>query len=581
MQQQPHHPPKHGGIPAYDFQPGPSPGDIAHAEVRAAASVSTPSLSPVQPLQQLTAFGSPAWSSENSPPAAPLVDPTLMNPPPTPSSSLLFSNSISSHSPPSPTIPFGGVAPLALGSLPPITSPLLSPSTTLASFPALLIGASYSRAEVVQEFNTLRMKIRELEQRVQHETYQRAAMQKSIDSWSKQVGQGFSDMQRDYECKIQELRELIEATRADERSSVGDSGDEEERKDVEGAGDEPVAAMAGSSVELASTHKIKDMVKKIFYLFLGTRALKKMSDFPEMKEGQTEDSLPLVKGSDEIREIRFDWNATGRSRHNVNKLSAMVTHSRKVGPTLVAGVGEILPKITDSDLLNRFVATYSTLRRNWKGPTVKKADEPAGLDAPLDNTKHANRASGKLKVRNRKRANAHTLEDAKWVQDTKYDAAFEVNHMSDDDDCYDENGQLVKSQYSSREPTYRSELCRKVYNTVDGVPDPAPSNQYLARVKGKPKEQPIRRAAEFAKRGRTWMYDSAWLKTNPEYSGELYVLHNGTAWGDPTDPVQQEGQKKDVKAEKKEKKKRKSDAEPGTGGKPAKKGKGAAATPQT
>ncbi|EEB98388.1 hypothetical protein MPER_02112, partial [Moniliophthora perniciosa FA553] len=164
-------------------------------------------------------------------------------------------------------------------------------------------------------------------------------------------------------------------------------------------------------------------------------------------------------------------------------------------------------------------------------------------------------AAGKLKVRERKRG-SNMPEELRWVKDAKYDHAFEVNHMSDDDDVYDDQNNVVKNKYLARAPMHRSEKLQELFDVIDQLPDPAPSGQYWIRVKGEPKEQPIRRAAAFGKRGRRWMYKPEWLDANKEYACEAYVLDNGLLWGDPTDPVEQEDMKKEVKAAKKEKKRK-------------------------
>ncbi|KAL0564443.1 hypothetical protein V5O48_017602 [Marasmius crinis-equi] len=164
-----------------------------------------------------------------------------------------------------------------------------------------------------------------------------------------------------------------------------------------------------------------------------------------------------------------------------------------------------------------------------KGKTVSKAGGPEveGGDIALNPNTFQNRAIGKLKVCLQKRKSKSVSDALKWVKEEKYNAAFEVNHMSDDED-YQENDQKVKNKYLARPPAFRSV-----------------------------------QAATFAKRGRHWMYKEDWLQENLSFNTKIYMLDNGKLWGDPTDPVEQEDLKKEVKQVKKERKRK---SEEGTGG---------------
>ncbi|THU83344.1 hypothetical protein K435DRAFT_734036 [Dendrothele bispora CBS 962.96] len=111
--------------------------------------------------------------------------------------------------------------------------------------------------------------------------------------------------------------------------------------------------------------------------------------------------------------------------------------------------------------------------------------------------------------------------------------------MSDDEDYY-ENGVLVKDKYLTKAPTYRSSEFTKLITTIDGLPDPSPSGQSNERIRGELKEQDIRKVKAFGDRARRWMVRDDWLKEHPQFDCEAYVIDNGPAWGEDTDPVKEE-----------------------------------------
>ncbi|ESK91675.1 hypothetical protein Moror_10721 [Moniliophthora roreri MCA 2997] len=492
-------------------------------------STGTAQLSPIQPFQQLAMLPWP----ENSPPL-PVIDPALMLlPSSTPGPSLFMNGTYRSTF--TPSLPF---AALSLSGTPLTASP--SPSSTASTFPTLNLSKKYSRDEHVQEYNLLQTRIRELEQQVALESTGKALLKQTLDATVAQmkleVKRAILDTHRDFDEKMSTLRmnfsKKTSAGKGDDSSSDSDSKSsmKEEGEDSE----------KPSSMDAAGHSSIKELTNEVFFLFCGTQRLKTRDDFPVLEDDQDENELEFIKGSQEIRQLRFDWDHTTRHHTNADKISTMATYARKVGPNIVANTRDVLLLISDKDLLIRFQTRFDQLRRNWKGTsgqsqTAPSAAPPEDGDAPLSKTKHANRASGKLKVRVRKRESKTIPEALQWIKDPKYDAAFEVNHMSDDDDFY-ENGKLVNSKYLARPPVYCSEKLQELFDTVDSINDPAP--------------------IAFEKRGHHWMYKLEWLVVNKEYSVETYVIENGVLWGDPTDPVDHEQKKKAVKEIKKERKRK-------------------------
>ncbi|KAK1222333.1 hypothetical protein PQX77_014811 [Marasmius sp. AFHP31] len=547
--------PAASAIPTFD--PGPAPGDLAQAEARRVMNNGSWGAG-------LPTF--PVWQG-HSPPQPPqqqmIYDPALMLPPPPPTpgsgqSAMLFSSGTpgAGSSNTTPSVPFSH---LSL-STPPV---LPSPAPTPAPFPPLMLSSKkYSKDEHIAEHNLLRTRIRELEQRLHMEITSKNLLKQSFEATAHQLKGGFEHaidaVRSDLEKKMEGLRALGKNGR--ESEGCDSSSDSSSGSSVEKKPEEPEM----SSKTAVSHAAIKNLTKQTFYLFLGTMNLKAKEDFPAYENSDQ----AFIQGSTETRQLRLNWETTAKHIDNVNKLATMASY---------LGCQPAPPAGPNSQ--------FESFRRNYRGTSGRgrtasatQVLEVEGTDTPLNNTKFGNRASGKLKVRNRKRESRSIPETLKWVTEAKYSHAFEVNHMSDDED-YLENGKLVKNKYLARPPGHRSEKVRttvftiqlpaearaklqEVFDAVDSIPDPEPSNQYMERIKGQTKDQGIRKAVAFAKRGRRWMYKEQWLEENSVYNTEVYVLDNGTLWGDPTDPVEREELKNEVKEVKKEKKRK---AEEGSG----------------
>ncbi|KAK0193103.1 hypothetical protein F5146DRAFT_1136972 [Armillaria mellea] len=78
--------------------------------------------------------------------------------------------------------------------------------------------------------------------------------------------------------------------------------------------------------------------------------------------------------------------------------------------------------------------------------------------------KKNNRAKGKLEVHKHK---------------YKYDTAFTIQQISDDEDTFDANGTLTPQTYTSCAPTSRLEIVSKLFDAVDAVCNPKGSSQYI------------------------------------------------------------------------------------------------------
>ncbi|KAJ3008510.1 hypothetical protein NUW54_g3125 [Trametes sanguinea] len=149
----------------------------------------------------------------------------------------------------------------------------------------------------------------------------------------------------------------------------------------------------------------------------------------------------------------------------------------------------------------------------------------------------SSRAKGKAAQRSRKRVGSQ-------YQDSKYDAAFIVNAMSDDED--DQDSPFVDgkaTRYVSRAPGYRSQVAQDLYDHIDALKDPHPDKDraMVPRIRGssKPDAAPPR-ANKLSSRIRTWQVNPAYLQDHPEWLATGRVAMSGTAWGDLEDPQEDE-----------------------------------------
>ncbi|EGN95380.1 hypothetical protein SERLA73DRAFT_16144, partial [Serpula lacrymans var. lacrymans S7.3] len=63
-----------------------------------------------------------------------------------------------------------------------------------------------------------------------------------------------------------------------------------------------------------------------------------------------------------------------------------------------------------------------------------------------------------------------------WYEDSKYDVAFIINAMSDDEDDPDWRPTSAEiKNYISHAPDYRSPLLHQILTEIDKIPDPNPT----------------------------------------------------------------------------------------------------------
>ena len=166
-------------------------------------------------------------------------------------------------------------------------------------------------------------------------------------------------------------------------------------------------------------------------------------------------------------------------------------------------------------------------------------------------------------MRNRKRG---ALPPNHEYCNFKYDAAFQVGVMSDDEDEDTESGKKTNC-FISRQLSCASDEVRHIYSVfdrvesdknsqlrniwlvIDALEDPEPSTTYATRIQGPDKELAPRIRIKLAGRLRWWMIKPEWLAdlANAQYDIPKRIAPSGKGWGDEVDPEDDELAKKELK----------------------------------
>ncbi|KAF8968603.1 hypothetical protein BDZ97DRAFT_1916036 [Flammula alnicola] len=394
--------------------------------------------------------------------------------------------------------------------------PVLSHPPPLPQMPNLLRPTSKIQADLVcREFVMVENQVAVLQHQVQILISQNVWQQEEITRIQTETAQRIHEL----ETRFNERVTLLAANRPtrDEASE----GDDDEDSSLEGSRDEAEESRAAGKGKSYANHSIINMlVKETFHLFLGILVSSKKEHLPVFVAGLPEE-LPFIHGSKDVRQLRFNWEKGSKGPENALKLKVLSSHAMTHGRVMVTGVAPYLEHVTALELDRKMSAKYDSLRRTWQGKNGRR--NTGGI-------KRDNRAHGKLEVRKRKREVLPA--ESEWKH-AKYDAAFEYQQMSDDENTYDEQGKLLVDVYTSHAPGSRSEI-------------------YIKRVQGEVKEDQGPPATKALKgQARHWMVDPVWLTNHPSFDNERTVAENGKLWGDETNPEELEERSAQMIAEKK------------------------------
>jgi hypothetical protein len=94
---------------------------------------------------------------------------------------------------------------------------------------------------------------------------------------------------------------------------------------------------------------------------------------------------------------------------------------------------------------------------------------------------------------------------------------------------------------------------QSLFTAVDAVTDPKPSTQYVPRVLGDPKDDPLPATRTLVGHAQVWMVKSDWLNDHPESNNPNCIADSGRLWGDERNPEEVEEMSSKNKKEKKAK----------------------------
>jgi hypothetical protein len=340
--------------------------------------------------------------------------------------------------------------------------------------------------------------------------------------------------------------------------------------------------------------------------FLGVSKLTEKQDFPVIEDLEDFDpeDLPFVDGSDTVRQVRFIWNKNHKDPHNHAAMMTIVAFTSSHGGEYVSEAAAFLALIMRGDLEARFVTKYKALQKVWRGTTGKKSTKPGG---ELTQTMKANRAKGvrwcflnnltdtaDRTNRNSKCASENAMPwnailhgvPKNMMQHSQHSKCQMMKTLTTTMETWWRTCTLqelpsadlilyVHSRIYSTALTNNHQM-KQLFDAIDAVPDPRPSNQYAQRVRSEPKDQAPPATKKLPGRSRRWMIDPEWLRNNPQYNVESRVAESGRLWGDARDPEEVKETAKKASTEKAElqlKKRKKAGNGDGQAGKSRKKTK--------
>ncbi|KAG6895008.1 hypothetical protein C0992_003535 [Termitomyces sp. T32_za158] len=378
-------------------------------------------------------------------------------------------------------------------------------------------------------------------------------------------------LRADNEFLKDELKRISEAccdNTTDEDSEVSEEEVDEKKVSLTKKIEEEIE---GSSLAYGD-NALKELTRYAFNFCMGIARFSENNP-PVYPDTDDKSTWPKIQGTDDAV-LRFRWDRAWTDEDNYHSIRWLMGWMKRHGSGVVPSSKLPLLRISEEDLQKRVRERFNNLRKKVKAAegTHKESgteNQAGGLseggDGGLTNLSKEgmvkvegrkgpstaglrSRAAGKLAIRKMQR---DKLPADSPYRDPKYDPAFVVNLMSDDEDEYNENGKTTK-RFISRAPLYRSQELIKLLATIDAVPFEGPK-RYLERVRGLPIDVPPKRSNKMELKARRWMIDEAWLAKpeNQKWDDESRIVDSGKAWGDDNDPEDIAAQHEEIKLAKK------------------------------
>ncbi|KAG2343763.1 hypothetical protein BDR05DRAFT_1022312 [Suillus weaverae] len=300
----------------------------------------------------------------------------------------------------------------------------------------------------------------------------------------------------------------------------------------------------------------RDLVGESFKILLGIQKLnaQHLPGYPMgIREGTDNWLKDPATGKDLIH---FDW-WVGKHNDSINTagLQRVVDRIRLVGPQMGDAAKGILSAILPGQIEKNVRTKYMRMAGEYRKADKKRkrvdedddlGDDVEIIDGGLDQA-HMNshvqsvcvfcgnkivltvsHSIRNLDARKRKRR-SHEC-DGKW-QDPKYDSAFILNAMSDDEDDPEQRPGEART-FLTMEPEWRSLELSALFAAIDEVKDPRPDQAKLAKLRRRADEQktgPPPLARTLATHIRSWMVKTGILKENMDWFDSGRVAHSGEA----------------------------------------------------
>jgi hypothetical protein len=138
-------------------------------------------------------------------------------------------------------------------------------------------------------------------------------------------------------------------------------------------------------------NRIKQLTNVMFCKFLGVAKLTEKEHFPIAGDDDDEQDLPLVHGSQDVRQVRLLWNKSRKDPHNHKAIMKISQFAKSHGRDYVSEAASLLGVVTQGDLDQRFFKKYEALQKVWRGTSGRKTTKPGD---GLTKNKRDNRARG-------------------------------------------------------------------------------------------------------------------------------------------------------------------------------------------
>ena len=172
----------------------------------------------------------------------------------------------------------------------------------------------------------------------------------------------------------------------------------------------------------------------MFCKFLGASKLSRKEDFPVIPHGFDANNAPLVDGSQNVRQVRFDWDKGFKDPSNHQAIMKIVAFTRSHGAQYLSEAAPALALVNPGDLEARVKIKYDALRRIWRDGKKKEGTiEPGNTNAE---EVEVNKPVTKAEMRKyANRARGVSFTDNSWILAADTDSCAEIGRSRTKTEC--------------------------------------------------------------------------------------------------------------------------------------------------